>query len=274
MDRRLRKIVETFATGDQKLAFLTGAGISAESGIPTFRGIEGFWTVGSRNYHPQEMATRRMFLRKPLEVWAWYLYRLGLCATASPNAGHEALVEIERMLGDRFVLITQNVDNLHIAAGNSPERTYRIHGDICGMRCSKECCDAVYPLPAEIKPKKKGESLTGRDVELLRCPACKAMARPHVLWFDEFYNEEHYRFRSCLQAASETGLLVIAGTSGSTTLPCLVAKEVFRRARPIIDINVEENPFSVLAESGGGLFLKETCTTGLKKISGILKRCF
>ena len=97
----------------------TGAGISAESGIPTFRGPEGYWTVGSKEYHPQEMATNRLFRQQPWDVWQWYLYRTSVCARAKPNRGHAILVELEQRLQDRFLLITQNVDNLHILAGKA-----------------------------------------------------------------------------------------------------------------------------------------------------------
>ncbi|NNE36864.1 MAG: RNA polymerase subunit sigma, partial [Gammaproteobacteria bacterium] len=82
----------------KNVTFLTGAGISAESGIPTFRGPEGYWSVGSREYQPQEMATYAMFCQHPDEVWKWYLYRLGVCQDASPNDGHKALVELETYL--------------------------------------------------------------------------------------------------------------------------------------------------------------------------------
>src|SRR5688500_3238942 len=91
-----------------RVVVLTGAGISAESGIPTFRGKEGYWTVGSREYHPQELATHEAYAQMPLEVWAWYLYRRGVCRAAGPNAAHTSLVALERALGDRFALVTQN----------------------------------------------------------------------------------------------------------------------------------------------------------------------
>ena len=100
---------------------LTGAGVSAESGIPTFRGREGYWTVGSTEYHPQEMATLQAFEAMPEEVWRWYLYRLGACREAQPNQAHRAIVRLEERLGDRFCLITQNVDGLHLRAGSSPD---------------------------------------------------------------------------------------------------------------------------------------------------------
>ncbi len=134
-----------------RITVLTGAGISAESGIPTFRGPEGYWTIGSAEYHPQEMATLAMYKQQPLEVWKWYCYRRSICLNASPNTGHAALVELENRIGDRFTLITQNVDGLHLAAGNSRQRTYQIHGNINFMRCSYECTGTIYPIP-EIIP--------------------------------------------------------------------------------------------------------------------------
>src|SRR5438552_13760341 len=93
-----------------RVVVLTGAGVSAESGIPTFRGKDGYWTVGAREYHPQELATHAAFERMPWEVWAWYLYRRGVCRGARPNAAHDALVRLDAHLGARFALVTQNVD--------------------------------------------------------------------------------------------------------------------------------------------------------------------
>ena len=121
MEDRLQDIVQKFKDSRGNITVLTGAGISAESGIPTFRGRDGYWTIGSKEYHPQEMATFHMFTRRPLDVWAWYLYRKTVCAEAVPNAGHRALVELETLFLDRFCLITQNVDGLHLRAGNTPE---------------------------------------------------------------------------------------------------------------------------------------------------------
>src|SRR5512134_3855043 len=96
-----------------RIVALTGAGVSAESGIPTFRGKEGYWTIGSQEYHPQELATRQAFRAMPWQVWAWYLYRRGVCLRAQPNAAHHALARLARALPDRLALVTQNVDGLH-----------------------------------------------------------------------------------------------------------------------------------------------------------------
>ncbi|MBI4617239.1 MAG: RNA polymerase subunit sigma, partial [Planctomycetes bacterium] len=219
MDERLSAILGEVARRQGRIAVLTGAGVSAESGIPTFRGKEGYWTVGAQVYQPQEMATRAMFERRPEDVWAWYLYRRGVCRAANPNAGHHAIVRLERGIGDRFRLLTQNVDGLHLAAGSSPERTYQVHGNISFRRCASECGAAILPVPEEIPAKAKGDALTSAERDLLRCPACGGWSRPHVLWFDESYDEERYRYESALAAAREADLLLVAGTRGATTLP-------------------------------------------------------
>ena len=239
-----------------RVTVLTGAGISAESGIPTFRGPEGYWTVGSQVYHPQEMATFQMFSRRPDDVWQWYLHRATVCGQAAPNAGHRALVDLEKNLGARFLLITQNVDGLHLRAGNSPERTYEIHGNVFFMRCAAECRTDLLPLPPSLVGRERRQPLAAHETALLICPACGGRARPHVLWFDESYNEHHFRFQSALQAARATRLLIVVGTSGATNLPNQVAWTVLNNGGTIFDINIEDNPFAELArKSSGGAFL-------------------
>lgn len=239
------------------ISVLTGAGISAESGIPTFRGPEGYWTVGSRVYMPQEIATFDMFSRHPREVWEWHLFRLGVCLHAEPNAGHRALAEMERRLGDRFILITQNIDNLHILAGNSFERTFQIHGNINFTRCARECGPELRPLREKLRVKREAKDLSEEEIAMLHCPRCGGWLRPHVLWFDELYDEEHFRFDSAVAAASRTDLLIIAGTSGATTLPNHVAAIVYGNGGTIVDINIERDPFAALGESSpGGCFLQ------------------
>ncbi|HEY6107157.1 MAG TPA: Sir2 family NAD-dependent protein deacetylase, partial [Anaeromyxobacteraceae bacterium] len=105
MEPKLERILGEVRQARGTVLVLTGAGISAESGIPTFRGKEGYWVVGSRNYLPQEMATHDMFLRNPEESWRSYLYRFGVVRHAEPNAGHRALVALEQALQDRFTLV-------------------------------------------------------------------------------------------------------------------------------------------------------------------------
>jgi len=243
-------LLDEAARARAHVMILTGAGISAESGVPTFRGAEGYWRVGSRNYHPQEMATHEAFVEMPDEVWAWYLYRRSVCRAASPNAAHEALVALERALGDRFLLVTQNVDGLHLRAGQTLARTYQIHGNIDFMRCADECADAIDRVPEAIDREwAKGRAIGDAERALLQCGRCGGRARPHVLWFDETYDEPRYRFESSIRAARATSLLVVVGTSGATNLPMQIGSIVARRGVPILDVNPEENPFTNLARS-------------------------
>jgi NAD-dependent deacetylase len=242
---------------------LTGAGISAESSIPTFRGPEGYWTIGSRNYHPQELATAEAFSRMPAEVWGWYLYRRSASQQASPNPGHLALGQLERRLGDRFLLVTQNVDGLHLRAGSS--RLFEIHGNIDFMRCSQACCAEKFPI-VNIRIFGKQQQLSPDQLASLRCPRCEAMARPHVLWFDECYDEELYRFESSRKAARECAALISVGTSGSTNLPLQMGALAVRNQALLIDVNLQDNPFSKLALSNGGRWLKMSASDGIAHI--------
>lgn len=272
MDAELKQVLADFASGGGRITVLSGAGISAESGIPTFRGPEGYWTVGAAEYHPQEMATLGMFRHSPDEVWAWYLYRMGVCRAASPNPGHHALVHIERLFGERFTLITQNVDGLHLRAGNSPARTFQIHGNVFFMRCAGSCGNDALPIPTAVQGKARGEKLTAADRELLRCPKCGGRARPHVLWFDECYDEASFRFESALRVAGETDLLITVGTSGATNLPNQVALVVRREGGLLVDVNVEENHFSRLALSGGrGFFCRGPSGRVLPEFAEVLQ---
>ncbi len=271
MQEALKKRLKAFAQSTQNISVLTGAGISAESGIPTFRGPEGYWTVGSREYHPQEMATRHMFGLQPDEVWKWYLYRFNVCTAASPNAGHYALAEMEKIFGDRFTLITQNVDGLHLRAGNSLQRTYQIHGNIAYMRCTAECSSTLWPVPEAFKGRAKSADLSNAERRLLTCPDCGSRTRPHVLWFDEVYNEHFFKFESTLRSAEKTDLLIIVGTSGATNLPNQVVGEVGRHGGLIVDINIEENPFSRYALQSGGFFLQQPGGTALPAIMDIFR---
>src|SRR5688572_21461815 len=109
----LKAAITQAMAGTGPLIFLTGAGVSAESNIPTFRGEEGYWRAGSRNYHPQELATRQAFGLVPEVVWSWYLWRLAVCSAAQPNAAHHAIAQAAEAVGERVLLITQNVDGLH-----------------------------------------------------------------------------------------------------------------------------------------------------------------
>jgi NAD-dependent deacetylase len=239
-------LLQTARLGHRLIVFLTGAGISAESGIPTFRGAEGYWTAGSVEYTPMELATHQSFRRDPRLVWSWYLYRLGVCRTAEPNPAHRALAELETAIGDRFLLVTQNVDGLHLRAGNTQDRTFQIHGNIDYMRCGAECSTRLWPLPKAVIPVPKNGLVAEETFELLRCPDCGRLARPHVLWFDEFYDEERYHWESAQLAMRHADLLVIVGSAGATNLPVRMAGLAGAFGVPVIDVNPDQDDFTSL----------------------------
>jgi NAD-dependent deacetylase len=228
---------------------LTGAGVSAESGIPTFRGPEGFWTVGSTAYRPEALATRAAFDEMPEEVWRWYLWRRGRCRAAEPNGAHRAIVALERALGDRFRLVSQNVDGLHRRAGSGDARSYYVHGDLELVRCADECTLAMEPLDPSLVLAEKDAPWTPALAEALRCRRCGGWARPHVLWFDECYDEPRFRFESALRAAAACDLLVTIGTAAATNLPNQIVGLVARRGAAMIDVNPDGGRFAEIAAS-------------------------
>jgi NAD-dependent deacetylase len=268
VDSRLAKILDDVRETNGRVVALTGAGISAESGIPTFRGSEGFWVVGSRNYIPQEMATHAMFEAAPEEVWRWYLYRFGIVRHAEPNAGHRALVRLEQALRDRFTLVTQNIDGLHRRAGASDACTHTIHGDAAWVRCAADCGVGRLELPA-FGVRGQGDPFTAEDREKLTC-RCGGWLRPHVLWFDECYDEENYRMDSAVRAAHAADLLLVVGTSGATNLPMQIGQIAYLNGAALVDVNPEENPFAALAQRvPRGFFARGTASEWLP---GIVER--
>ncbi len=154
---------------------LTGAGISAESGIPTFRGVGGVW----RNYRIEEVASPAAWARDPEMVWQFYSWRRETALPCKPNPAHVALAELERQLGDRFLLCTQNVDSLHEQAGS--RRTLHMHGHLFQSRCERECG----------RPPLEDTGSYHTLAEVPRC-ACGGRLRPHICWFGEmpFHLEE------------------------------------------------------------------------------------
>ena len=162
------RAVELLRTA-RRVTALTGAGVSAASGIPTFRGAGGLW----RNFRPETLATPQAFNRDPTLVWEWYDWRRSLIRAAEPNAAHHVLARWAREWPE-FTLITQNVDGLHERAG--ADDLIRLHGSIWHVRCTAECAGGATEWLAD-------------DVPLgtlpPRCPHCNALARPAVVWFGE-----------------------------------------------------------------------------------------
>jgi NAD-dependent deacetylase len=201
------------------LVVLTGAGVSKESGIPTFRDAQtGLWA----NYNPEDMATREGFLQNPKMVWEWYDFRRNKVWDAQPNPGHYALAQLETLFS-RFTLITQNIDDLHRRAGS--RNILELHGNIFRYKC----LDRNHPVSLEL--------LANPDEAPPHCPQCNSYVRPDVVWFGEILPEA---ILSKAYAASGTAdVMLIAGTSGvvhpAAGLPS-IAKE---SGATVIEVNPE-----------------------------------
>lgn len=246
---------------------VTGAGISAESGIPTFRGEEGYWTVGSRVYHPQEMATQAAFRRMPREVWKWYLYRLGVCRAHDPNLAHVALAQLEASQGDRFLLATQNVDGLHLRAGNTQARTCQVHGNIDFMRAADGRDRRLHRVPEGLCPRDRDTPLSDEEFNALVVPPRSQPARPHVLWFDEYYEEDLFRSSTAMRAAAACDLFMVVGSSAAAALPMHAIAEAARGGAAIVNVDPGDNPFGEFAESyGRGVWVRETACAALPAV--------
>ena len=274
IDERIIEQLKLSLQKNRKISFLVGAGLSAESGIPTFRGKDGYWVSGSKNYKAEEIGTYRMFSLASQEVWKWFLYRKSVTEKAKPNKSHLILKEIEDKLKDSFALISQNVDSLHRKAGNSEERTYLIHGDFDYVRCGDECSKELYPFPKEINLNNRNKDvITEQEWKALRCPKCEEDLRPHVLWFDEYYDEKYFKRDSVLKISKHTGILFIIGTSGATTLPQMIARNVLAKGGMIVEVNIEDSYFSdLLKNKKRGIVVKQKSTPFLEELNNEIKR--
>lgn len=229
-------------SAEKPVVFVVGAGLSVASGIPTFRGEAGYWTVGSQIYHPQEMATQAAFSEMPREVWRWYLYRRGVCRRAAPNPAHHALAALAKDWGPKVRLITQNVDGLHLRAGHPEAFLYAVHGDIELMRCAAECTAERWPIPPT-PALGADEPLDDGVWETLICRNCGGRGRPHILWFDECYEEALYRSDAAMAAAHSASVFVTVGASGAASLPIRATAAAVHAGAVLIDVNPEPNPF-------------------------------
>jgi NAD-dependent deacetylase len=205
----------------RSVVVLTGAGVSAESGVPTFRGQEGLW----RNYNPQDLATPAAFQRDPGLVWEWYNWRREIIAPLKPNPAHLAIAQLEERSLE-FVLLTQNIDGLHRAAGS--RNLYEIHGNIWQVRCTEEATVSE-----------------NRDVPLEKIPPycpCGAMLRPNIVWFGESLDPEI--LSASFQAVESCDFLMVVGTSAvvqpSASFPVLARQ----RGATVLEVNMESTPIS------------------------------
>jgi NAD-dependent deacetylase len=216
----------------------TGAGVSAESGVPTFRGSEGIWA----RFRPEELANMDAFMKNPGLVWEWYVHRKRIIASIKPNPGHFALAHMERIF-PRFSVITQNIDNLHRRAGSST--IYELHGNIERNYCMK--CGRPYA---------NKEVLSMDDVPRCTQPGCEGLIRPDVVWFGELLPEDEWN--GAVRAAESADVFFSIGTSGvvypAASLP-MVAK---RGGAYLVEINPDPTP------------LTGSCDEFLKGPSGVI----
>jgi NAD-dependent deacetylase len=204
----------------RSVVVFTGAGVSRESGIATFRDPEeGLWT----KYDPMEMATLEGYVRDPAYVWAWYERRFGTVGAAEPNPGHRAIAELEQLVPS-VVVVTQNIDGLHQRAGSSD--VIELHGTMHRFACLHRA-HGGYTL----------DDLAGQDERPPRCPECGDLIRPDVVWFGEALPEDELR-RAQLLAGSCDAMLVV-GTSAVVFPAAALPLQALEAGAVVIDVNPE-----------------------------------
>ena len=219
------------------LIAFTGAGISAESGIPTFRGKNGLW----KQYRPEELATPEAFAKNPELVWEFYRWRMRLISKAKPNRAHLALAELERM-GILKAVITQNVDDLHREAGN--KNIIELHGNIFRIKCTR--CDYRENLKESGRLEKFLE-----DKDLPRCPKCSSLLRPDVVWFGEALPES--ALSKAFNLARKSDVCLVIGTSGQVFPAAYIPYMVRDNGGYVIEINPSESGITPIAD----IFIRE-----------------
>jgi NAD-dependent deacetylase len=210
----------------QRVVAFTGAGVSAESGVPTFRSADGIW----KRMRPEELASMDGFLRNPALVWEWYAQRKRVIADVQPNPGHHALVRMETLFPE-FALITQNIDNLHRRAGS--RTVYELHGNIernycmqCGLRYSNEQVLCMKRTPS--------------------CAECGGNIRPDVVWFGEVLPEEEWE--ASVRAAESADVFFSIGTS-SVVYPAASLPTMAKRCGAyVVEVNPEPTPLTPHAD--------------------------
>lgn len=224
-DQKLALLTEILA-GARRVAALTGAGISAESGVPTFRGKDGLW----KEYRAETLATPEAFERDPALVWQWYEWRRGLIAPVEPNPGHRVLAGWQSLFED-LAVITQNVDGLHEKAGS--RNVVELHGNIWKVRCTRDHTvseSRLTPLP-EIPP---------------LCPDCGALLRPHIVWFGENLDASLLERAFALSEACQ--VMFVIGTSAVVQPAASLPFAAGRAGAKVVEINLEPTPLSPHAD--------------------------
>jgi len=229
-----------------RVLVLTGAGVSAESGIPTFRGKDGYW----RNLDPTTLATPEAFARDSKLVWEWYRERRERIRTAQPNAAHEAVARLAQQT-DEFLLVTQNVDDLHTRAGIPAQRMVRIHGDIFVTRCSR-CEFSERGGVGSSEPHMRGRlrsiaPASDNDVNLPWCAKCHALMRPGVVWFGEQLSRNELERVENFIDAGACDVVIVAGTTATFGYIMDWAMRASRDGAKLIEVNPEETSLSRFA---------------------------
>ena len=224
MEGILKKVKDIINSAEY-VAVLTGAGISAASGVPTFRGKDGLW----KQYRAEDLATPQSFRRNPQLVWQWYDWRRSLIAKCKPNKGHYALVELENRK-KHFALITQNVDGLHQLAGS--KSILELHGNIWRTRCT-QCGDIREDrrVPIPILP---------------HCEKCGGLLRPDIVWFGESLN--HNILNSSFEALKQCNVFITVGTSAIVQPAASFLSIAKQNGAITIEINLDKTPNSDLAD--------------------------
>jgi NAD-dependent protein deacetylase/lipoamidase len=219
---------------------ITGAGISAESGIPTFRGKDGYW----RNLDPMTLATPEAFARDPQLVWKWYRERRAKIRAAQPNAAHQAIARLATE-SDEFLLVTQNVDDLHARAGLSEEKMVQIHGDIFQTRCSR--CGFERDPPSSDSGVAGEEEQEQEQEKVPRCPECGAFMRPGVVWFGEQLDLAKIETVENYLGQGPCDLVLVIGTTALFGYIVDWATRSRGRNGQLIEVNPDETPLSRFA---------------------------
>ena len=214
-----------------RVLVLTGAGVSAESGIPTFRGKDGYW----RNLDPMKLATPEAFERDPQLVWEWYRERRQRIRNAQPNAAHDAIARLAQRT-DEFLLVTQNVDDLHARAGVTAKKMVQIHGDIFVTRCSR-CEFRRFEHNHEYEQQHK----------IPRCSDCNAVMRPGVVWFGEQLPWNELERVGKFLDGGACDIVIVVGTTATFGYIIDWALRGARDGKELIEVNPEETQLSQFA---------------------------
>jgi NAD-dependent deacetylase len=220
MDEEIGALRQALKVAD-RVAVLTGAGVSAESGVPTFRGDDGLW----QTYRATDLATPEAFARDPELVWKFYSWRRQLISKVTYNPAHKALVELEQRV-DSFTLISQNVDGLHLLAGS--QNLLEIHGNLWKVRCIR--CQKIILNRSP-------------DMGLLpKCEDCGGLLRPHVVWFGEALDPDI--LHRAVEACRTSQVMLVIGTSSQVQPAASLALEAKSAGAIVAEINVERTPHS------------------------------